>query len=42
VSIVQPLWVIETPTDGVNVHAAPPSDNSDGTVGFISHQPKPK
>jgi hypothetical protein len=32
VLIVQPLWVIETPTDGVGAQAAPPSDNPDGTV----------
>jgi hypothetical protein len=34
VPIVQPLWVIETPTDGVNVQAMPPSDNPNGTVGL--------
>jgi hypothetical protein len=34
VPVVQPLRVIETPTDGVSAHAAPPSDNPDGTVGI--------
>jgi hypothetical protein len=34
VSIVQPLWVIETPADGVSVHVTPPSDNPDGTMGL--------
>jgi hypothetical protein len=29
-----PLRVIETPTDGVGAHAAPPSNNLDGTVGL--------
>jgi hypothetical protein len=33
--IVQSLRVIKTPADGVNAQAAPPSDNPDGTVGFI-------
>jgi hypothetical protein len=32
VPIVQPLRVIETPTDGVNEQAVAPSDNPDGTV----------
>jgi hypothetical protein len=34
VPIVQPLQVIETPTEGVNVHDIPLSDNKDGTVGL--------
>jgi hypothetical protein len=33
VLIVQPLWVIKTPTDGIGAHTAPPSDNPEGTVG---------
>jgi hypothetical protein len=32
VPIVQPLWVIKTPTDGITAEAAPPSDKADGTV----------
>jgi hypothetical protein len=32
--VVQPLRVIETPEDGVGAHAAPLSDNPDGTVGL--------
>jgi hypothetical protein len=39
---VQPLRVIETTEDGVGVYAAPPSDNPDGSGGFISHQHKLK
>jgi hypothetical protein len=42
VPVVQPLWVIETPEDGVDVHVTPPSDNPDETGGFISRQCKPK
>jgi hypothetical protein len=34
VSVVQPLQVIETPVEGVNVHDIPPSDNKYGTVGL--------
>jgi hypothetical protein len=34
VSAVQSLWVIETPEDEVSVHAAPLSDNPNGTVGL--------
>jgi hypothetical protein len=32
VPIVQPLRVIETPTNGVGAHVSPPSDNPDETV----------
>jgi hypothetical protein len=35
VPVFQPLWVIETPMDGVGAHTAPPSNNSDGIMGFI-------
>jgi hypothetical protein len=35
VHIVQPLRVIETLEDGVDVQAAPLFDNLDGNVGFI-------
>jgi hypothetical protein len=31
---VQPLRDIETPIDGVGVHATPPSENPKGTVGL--------
>jgi hypothetical protein len=31
---VQPLRDIETPVDGVGVHATPPSENPKGTVGL--------
>jgi hypothetical protein len=34
VPIVQPFYVIETPTDGVGAHAAPPSDNLDKIMGL--------
>jgi hypothetical protein len=34
VLVVQPLYDIETPTDGVGVHFAPLSDNLDGTRGL--------
>jgi hypothetical protein len=33
VSTVQPLWVVETPVDGVDAYTAPPSDNLDGAMG---------
>jgi hypothetical protein len=42
VPIIQPLWVFETPVDGVGDHVALPFDNPDGTGGFISHQRKSK
>jgi hypothetical protein len=32
VAVVQLLWVIETPMDGVGVHATQPFDNPDGIV----------
>jgi hypothetical protein len=32
VLVVQPLWVIETPEEGVDVQAAAFSDNPDGAV----------
>jgi hypothetical protein len=34
--VVQPLRVIRTPEDGVRAHATHPSDNPDGSEGFIS------
>jgi hypothetical protein len=34
VPIVQPIRVIETPTDGADMQAAPPSDKPNATVGF--------
>jgi hypothetical protein len=37
VPLVQPIWVIETPEDGVSAHATTSSNNSDGvgtTAGF--------
>jgi hypothetical protein len=40
--MVQPLRVIETPMNMVRACAAHPSNNPDGTGGFISHQHKPK
>jgi hypothetical protein len=30
----QPLWVNETPEDGITAFTAPHSDNPDGTVGL--------
>jgi hypothetical protein len=33
-TVSQPLLVIETPEDGVGAHAAPHSDNPDGTMGL--------
>jgi hypothetical protein len=38
VPVVQPLWVLETPEDRVGAHTAPPSNNLDGTGGFINRQ----
>jgi hypothetical protein len=32
--VAQPLWFIETPMEEVGVHAAPPSDNPNGTMGL--------
>ena len=37
VPVVQPLWVIKTPTDGICTCTAHPSDNPDVHGGFISH-----
>jgi hypothetical protein len=34
VPVVQPLWVIKTPMDGVSTQPTPPSDNVDGTAGL--------
>jgi hypothetical protein len=34
VPIVQPLRVIETPADRVNMQVAPPYDNPNGTMGL--------
>jgi hypothetical protein len=34
VALVQPLWVIETPTDEVNAYTAPPYDNPNGIMGL--------
>jgi hypothetical protein len=34
VSVIQPLWILETPADRVGSQAVAPSDNPDGTVGL--------
>jgi hypothetical protein len=36
VPVVQPLWVIEAPVDGVCACAMHPPDKADRIVGFIS------